>query len=878
MFFSARGNRDKHRQKGISTSRKAKTGLRIEQLEERRLMHADPIDHADDGGIHPADVVAVSPTAVLPDLIPWVDEAKGFLHGWTVRENEIRLTTAMANIGEGALEIRGGEIIGDNIQEVQQRIYEPDGSFNDRLAGTFTYHPEHKHIHFDGFAQFNLREVLPDGGVGEVVAGGLKTSFCIIDIENYDSDVPAKYLTCKQVQGLSPGWADLYDKGLPGQQIDITNIQNGSYWLEMIVDPDNHIVESDESNNVERLLINLNREDAPTNADTFEPNDTFAAASILAPPEDHLYENLSIHQSGNNDYYRITASATGKLAVSIDFQHSQGDLELGLYNANQKKLGDSKTAKNTEKVTIDVKAGDIIYIRVWGYNNKTNPNYSMFVDQAEADDADSGDVFEDNDTFATAATLPAVDHVYEDLSVLRPNDNDYYSIVPTESGSLAVNLAFLNSQGNLELEIYNAAQTRVASSASTADGEQVRIPVTAGQAYYIRVLGKGTATNINYSLSVDMIEAGESTAYYLSTTANGTLASTDGSPSLTFTDADILKLIVMGNGLYHYELHLDGSDVGLDATAEDIDAFAFRPDGSILISTTGAYSVPAAGGGTLTGGREDVLLFTPTTLGDSTSGEWSLYFDGSSVGLTTKDENIDAIAELSDGRLLISTTGAVKVPGVSAQDEDLLAFDPTSLGTATSGTWSLYFDGSNVALKANDAEDVNGLFVDESGGLPTLYMTTVGNFSVAGASGANDDSFAFHPTSLGSTTAGSFGPGLALDGSLYGLSSFALDGIQFSSPAASTLLARSVAFESVYGPVSSLAAIADEPEPVKEPKKVSPSSISETPSGALLLTAQTSKPAKKKPTEPDCGCSSGNAKPANTTAAKWLKILSKKSR
>ena len=61
-----------------------------------------------------------------------------------------------------------------------------------------------------------------------------------------------------------------------------------------------------------------------------------------------------------------------------------------------------------------------------------------------------------------------------------------------------------------------------------------------------------------------MIEAGESSTYYVSTTGSGTLASTDGSPSLTFADADILKLIAFGTGQYHYEMHFDGSDVGID--------------------------------------------------------------------------------------------------------------------------------------------------------------------------------------------------------------------------------------------------------------------------------------------------------------------------
>ena len=168
-----------------------------------------------------------------------------------------------------------------------------------------------------------------------------------------------------------------------------------------------------------RILINLNRDGSPTNADTFEPNDSFAAASILAPPEDHLYENLSIHESKNNDYFRITASATGKLTVSIDFQHPAGDLDLVLYNSAQTKVGESRTSKNRESVTVDAKAGDIFFIRVLGYKNDTNPNYSMFVDQPEPDDADSGDVFEDNDTFATAAHLDAVDAVYNNLSILR---------------------------------------------------------------------------------------------------------------------------------------------------------------------------------------------------------------------------------------------------------------------------------------------------------------------------------------------------------------------------------------------------------------------------------------------------------------------------
>ena len=201
--------------------------------------------------------------------------------------------------------------------------------------------------------------------------------------------------------------------------------------------------------------------------------------------------------------------------------------------------------------------------------------------------------------------------------------------------------------------------------------------------------------------------------------------------------------------------------------------------------------MPASGGGTLSGVGQDVLRFVPSKLGATTAGAWSMYFDGSDVGLTTADENIDAVGVLADGRVLISTTGPFSVTGVSAgQDEDLAAFAPTSLGSNTAGAWSLYFDGSDVGLATNDNEDIDALDILESAGNPRLFFSTVGNFAVAGASGANEDVLAFNQTTVGSNTAGTFGPGLAFDGSVYGLGAFNLDGIDFSSTS-SAIAARS---------------------------------------------------------------------------------------
>ena len=55
---------------------------------------------------------------------------------------------------------------------------------------------------------------------------------------------------------------------------------------------------------------------------------------------------------------------------------------------------------------------------------------------------------------------------------------------------------------------------------------------------------------------------------------------------------------------------------------------------------------------------------------------------------------MEAFGLLPDGRLLVSTLGNVSVTGASGADEVLLAFTPTALGSTTSGTWAMYWDGS----------------------------------------------------------------------------------------------------------------------------------------------------------------------------------------
>jgi len=217
----------------------------------------------------------------------------------------------------------------------------------------------------------------------------------------------------------------------------------------------------------------------------------------------------------------------------------------------------------------------------------------------------------------------------------------------------------------------------------------------------------------------------------------------------------------------NFSLYFDGSDVGVGGFT--LDAFAIVSPSEILMSFTEAGSIGTLG----TVDDSDIVKFTATSLGITTAGTFSLYFDGSDIGLTTSFEDVDAI-ELVGGNIHLSTTDSFGVNGLSGADEDVFVCNNPTTGSATAcGSLSLYFDGSDVSL-TSDGEDVDGLAVAANG---NIYLSTISSFSINGLSGANEDIFVCNNPTTGTNTACASWT-LFFDGSNYGLSSndlFAID-------------------------------------------------------------------------------------------------------
>jgi hypothetical protein len=185
----------------------------------------------------------------------------------------LRFDQIIANLGKGPAEIAWQVPTGATPAEhveipVVQRIYESDGAFGDRPAGSVSFHGIHGHYHYSSFADAHL---WPSDGRGSRLGSAPlrsahKVSFCMADIRidlwGQKGDGPRKYYApdClfpqtsadgvdEYRQGINNGWADVYDWYIPDQYIEVTGVPDGFYRLEFCADPFNEIEETDETNN-----------------------------------------------------------------------------------------------------------------------------------------------------------------------------------------------------------------------------------------------------------------------------------------------------------------------------------------------------------------------------------------------------------------------------------------------------------------------------------------------------------------------------------------------------------------------------------------------------------------------------------------------------
>jgi len=105
----------------------------------------------------------------------------------------------------------------------------------------FVWSAGHGHYHLRDFNEFLLFNA--NGGLATI---GYKQAFCAIDIERISPIASAnpRFADCNSDQGISSGWADVYNRGLPCQYIVIDGVPNGDYTLQSTTNS-KHVVAED---------------------------------------------------------------------------------------------------------------------------------------------------------------------------------------------------------------------------------------------------------------------------------------------------------------------------------------------------------------------------------------------------------------------------------------------------------------------------------------------------------------------------------------------------------------------------------------------------------------------------------------------------------
>lgn len=138
------------------------------------------------------------------------------------------------------------------------------------VVGGYTWHEAHRHFHYEDFARYELRKLAADGRPDYSPSGLLgaseKVSFCFIDSQQVRDDASPLnfYLTCTPtVQGISPGWTDIYSSEMAGQNIPIEGLPNGDYALIIDMDYENTLYETSDDDNFIEATIRIMDSNAP---------------------------------------------------------------------------------------------------------------------------------------------------------------------------------------------------------------------------------------------------------------------------------------------------------------------------------------------------------------------------------------------------------------------------------------------------------------------------------------------------------------------------------------------------------------------------------------------------------------------------------------
>ena len=230
--------------------------------------------HPVDGSRQASSTVKVVPRAApqdkstLPDLRPLPAFAIS-VDNDRRRRDYLRFAATVWVAGNGPLVVEGFRRDGATVMDAYQYFYSDGKAVGRARVGTLKFHAPvgHQHWHFQQFVIYRLLNKAKDRAVQSA-----KQSFCLAPTDPIDlvlkgaewrPDTVGLHSACGASsslwvrQSLPIGWGDTYLQAIPGQAFDITNLPNGTCFVQVHANPKHLLYETKMSNNVRLRKILL---------------------------------------------------------------------------------------------------------------------------------------------------------------------------------------------------------------------------------------------------------------------------------------------------------------------------------------------------------------------------------------------------------------------------------------------------------------------------------------------------------------------------------------------------------------------------------------------------------------------------------------------
>ena len=224
----------------------------------------------------PLDPFLENPGRTYPNLVPDIKDVQ--VQTYRLIENDVDLfvenglflwfDTRAQNLGDVPVQLTVDKVDTPESSTVSQcvswRLSDAHLCRETEVVGGYTWHDEHHHFHYEDFARYQLRKLTaderPDYSDAGLVGVSDKVSFCFIDSEQVRPDARPTplYETClPSVQGITPGWTDIYTSDMAGQNFDIADLPNGKYAVIIDMDYENTLYETNDNDNYVEVNIEI---------------------------------------------------------------------------------------------------------------------------------------------------------------------------------------------------------------------------------------------------------------------------------------------------------------------------------------------------------------------------------------------------------------------------------------------------------------------------------------------------------------------------------------------------------------------------------------------------------------------------------------------